>query len=176
MCTGALQFSRIKLLNQKHVCFSQAYYLAEDPLLEDLCEIGGVEAERNAEEISDKEKRQMLMKLSKVPATEKFLRNEQALGKFVESQYRGMGNSPHTLTLDGIHRTGSMLSINQQTSKLSTRQSNIAASRISARQSNMSTRPSNMGRHSSNMNSRMSNTSMNRNRISAYDLGFYQFI
>ena len=142
--------------------------------MEDLCEIGGVEAETNATEFSDKEKRQMLTRLSKIPATEKFLRNEQALGNFVESQYRGMGASPHTLTLDGIHRTGSMLSINQQTSRMSARQSNIASSRISARQSNMSARPSNMGRHS-NMNNRMSNTSMNRNRISAYDLGLYLF-
>merc|ERR1712168_1512854 len=132
--------------------------LAEDPLLEDLCEIGRIEAEKNVTDFTDQDKRQMLKRLSRLPATEKFLRNEQALGNFVESQYRGMGASPHTLTLDGINRTGSMLSINRQASTMSARQSNIAASRISAR-------PSNMGRHSSNLNNRLSN-----NRISAYDL------
>ena len=87
--------------------------------MEDLCEIGGLESDKNANDFTDDDKKKMLKRLSRLPQTEKFLRNEQALSNFVDSQYRTIGGPQQTLTLDGIYRTGSMLSMNRHWVKTS---------------------------------------------------------
>jgi len=147
--------------------------IEEDPLLEDMCEIAGMEADRDAERITERDKQKLLSKLSTNQATEKYFRNEQAFSNFVDNQQTmAQGQRfPSTLHTTDTMRSGcSQLSVNKQRSTHGATSRLSNHSRMSTRQSNMS-----MGRgHSrmSNQGSHGSLTGMHEKRVSnAYDMG-----
>merc|ERR1712106_380486 len=151
--------------------------IEEDPLLEDMCEIAGMEADRDAERITERDKQKLLSKLSTNQATEKYFRNEQAFSNFVDNQQTmAQGQRfPSTLHTTDTMRSGcSQLSVNKQRSTHGATSRLSNHSRMSTRQSNMS-----MGRgHSrmSNQGSHGSLTGMHEKRVSnAYDMGKCNF-
>jgi len=145
--------------------------IEEDPLLEDMCEIAGMEADRDAERITQRDKQKLLSKLSVNQATEKYFRNEQAFSNFVDNQQTmAQGQRFHSTlhTTDTMRSGYSQLSVNKQRSTYGAMSRHSNQSRMSTRQSNMS-----MGRGHSRISQQGSNSSFTREkRVSnAYDMG-----
>ena len=63
----------------------------EDALLEDMCEIGGLEFDGDPEEMSEKDKMEMVKRLSKLPETEHIFKNEKTFANFVDHQLQQSG-------------------------------------------------------------------------------------
>merc|ERR1712147_438176 len=148
--------------------------MGEDPLLEDMCEIAGLEADRDAERITQRDKQKLLSKLSTNQATEKYFRNEQAFSNFVDNQQTmAQGQRFHSTlhTTDTMRSGYSQLSVNKQRSTYG------MSGRMSSQHSRMSTRQSNMsmGRGISRISNQGSNSSFggtHEKRVShAYEMG-----
>merc|ERR1712137_194824 len=104
---------------------SLAPSIIEDPLLEDMCALGDLEFDGDAENMTKRDKEKMLHRLSIKPSTEKFFRNEQALSTYIENTIQSYGAIP----LSNISNLG------HNTSKISNQRSRLGGniSKVSVR-------------------------------------------
>jgi len=100
---------------------SLAPSIIEDPLLEDMCALGDLEFDGDAENMTKRDKEKMLHRLSIKPSTEKFFRNEQALSTYIENTIQSYGAIP----LSNISNLG------HNTSKISNQRSRLGGNTLS---------------------------------------------
>jgi len=128
---------------------SLAPSIIEDPLLEDMCAMGELEFDGDAENMTKRDKEKMLHRLSIKPSTEKFFRNEQALSNYIENTIQSYGPIPVSNITNLGHNTSkisnqrsrlggnvSKVSVRSCDSKLSTTGSrlNVTGSRLNVAQ------------------------------------------
>jgi len=134
--------------------------IAEDALLEDMCQLADMEFDGDATSMTDRAKNKMLKRLSRAPQTENLFKSERALSEFVQRQQLGLpgqkGPSRHTHL--GVYSLGidSRMSMGSRMSGLANSGMQGSASRMSRNSYAVGAAPSRM----SNM-SRMSYTKNN---------------
>lgn len=104
--------------------------IAEDVLLEDMCEMADIEYEGDATNMNSKDKNKMLTRLSKNPQTEQYFKDEKSLSTFFDNRL-----TQYTLELPGGFRpsNASRVSMGGNDSRLDVKNSRIShTSRISA--------------------------------------------
>jgi len=95
--------------------------IAEDALLEDMCQLADMEFDGDATSMTDRAKSKMLKRLSKAPQTENLFKSERALSEFVQRQQLGLpGQKPSRHTHLGIYQLG-----------IDSRMSHVSGSRMS---------------------------------------------